>query len=295
MTASLVAVAAATGFNAAVADPCEVETTYHCASVVTDATRPAGRILQLDTLRHSYVDLDDPTYLQFGYVKAMASVVDVFRPAGTSVRALHIGGGALTMPRYLAATRPGSQSLVYEIDRGVVDLVVKQTGLRLGHGIDVDVDDGRLGLRDQDGAGWDLVVGDAFGGLAVPWHLATREAVRAIQRALTPDGVYVVNVIDSPGGAFIRAEMATIATSFDQVAVVAPQAAFGNGSKARVNYVVIASDLVLPLTQLRDRLATRDRTLELVSGIDQVRAFVGGAKVLTDDFAPVDQMLALGG
>jgi spermidine synthase len=295
MAASVVVIAAATGFNAVVADPCEVETTYHCASVVTDPSRPTGRILQLDTLRHSYVDLDDPTYLQFGYVKTMASVVDVFRPAGTSVRALHIGGGALTVPRYLAATRPGSQSLVYEIDHGVVDLVIERTGLQLGHGIEVDVDDGRLGLQSQDGAGWDLVVGDAFGGLAVPWHLATREAVRAIHRALTPDGVYVVNVIDSPRGAFVRAEMATIATSFSHVAVVAARSAFLKGGTARANFVVVASDRALPIPQLRDRLATRDSTLELVSDVDQVRGFVGGAKVLTDDFAPVDQILALGG
>jgi hypothetical protein len=89
--------------------------------------------------------------------------------------------------------------------------------------------------------------------------------------------------------------MATIATSFNHVAVVAPRSAFLQGGMARANYVVVASDRALPLTQLRDRLATRDRTLELVSDGGQVRDFVGGAKVLTDDFAPVDQMLALGG
>ena len=290
----LVAILAATAFDAVVANPCQVETTYHCASVRADPGRPSGRVLQLDTLRHSYVDLDDPAYLQFEYVKAMASVLDVVRPPGAALRALHVGGGALTVPRYLAATRSGSRSLVYEIDPGVVDLVVARTRLDLGHGIDVRVEDGRLGLRAQRAAGWDVVVGDAFGGLAVPWHLATREAVRAVHDALGTGGVYVVNVIDSPKGGFIRAEIATIATTFAQVAVIAPPRALVGDGADRANFVVVASDSALPIAGITDRLAQRDPGLQLVADPARLQDFVADAKVLTDDFAPVDQLLALG-
>lgn len=289
----LVALVAGTALDAAVPTPCDVETAYHCAQVVADENRPTGRLLRLDTLRHSYVDLDDPTYLEFGYVKAMASVLDVFKPTGTPVRALHIGGGGLTVPRYLEATRTGSESLVYEIDGGVVDLVVDQTGLELGHGIDVEVEDGRLGIEAQQGAEWDVVVGDAFGGMAVPWHLATTEAVEGIHGALATGGIYVVNLIDASPAAFVKAEMATIAASFDHVAVIASPAALAADGSAGANFVVLASDRPLPIEEVRDRLATRDRSLDVLADPGLVADFVGDAQVLTDDYAPVDQLLGV--
>lgn len=283
----LVALAAGT-LAASVPAPCTVETAYHCASVVTDPDRPTGRLLVLDTLLHSYVDLDDPTYLAFPYVQSMASVADVMRPAGQPLRALHLGAGGVTLPRYLAATRPGTQSRVLEIDGGIVALDRARLGLRTGPALEVDVEDARLGLATEPAAGRDLVIGDAFGGLAVPWHLTTREVVAEIARILRPDGVYAVNVIDFPPGRFVRAELATIAAVFPQVALVAARDALTGRSGG--NFVLVASAAPLPLDALRARLAERGTAMTVATG-QETAAFAGGAAVLTDDRAPVDQLL----
>src|SRR5688500_7710061 len=117
--AGLVLILFSIGSFLAASPACDVETAYHCARVVRDQVRPSGRVLQLDTLWHSYVDLDDPRHLEFSYIRAIASVVDT-AVEGDSPSALHLGGGGLTLPRYLAATRPAGESLVLEIDEGVV-------------------------------------------------------------------------------------------------------------------------------------------------------------------------------
>lgn len=82
---------------------CDAETRYHCAQVVADPERDSGRTLVLDGLSHSYVDVEDPAHLKFAYVRAIASVVDTAFPAGEPLTAHHIGGGGLTFP---ATSRP---------------------------------------------------------------------------------------------------------------------------------------------------------------------------------------------
>jgi len=269
--------------------PCDVETAYHCARVVPDPTVPTGRTLQLDTLPHSYVDLADPTHLQFSYIRGIASVIDAVHAAGRPLRALHLGGGGLTMPRYLDATRPGTQSLVLEIDGGVIDLDVSQLGLRLGDGIDVRVQDARVGLAAQPSDSRDLVVGDAFGGLSVPWHLTTRETVADVQRVLVAGGVYAINVIDYPPLQFARAEVATMADVFRHVAVIARPGILGGAQGG--NVVVVGSDRPLRLDALQAQLTERAGELGMLGEPAQVAAFAGGSRILTDDYAPVDQLL----
>ncbi|HEY7202294.1 MAG TPA: fused MFS/spermidine synthase [Candidatus Dormibacteraeota bacterium] len=277
------------GLTWIVPSPCQSETAYHCARVVADPARTSGRYLVLDTLLHSYVDLSDPTYLQFPYVQAIASVADVARPSGQPIRALHIGGGGLTLPRYLAATRPGTRDRVLEIDGGIIALDRARLGLGDLPGLTIDVGDARVGLRGEATGGRDLIVGDAFGGLAVPWHLTTREVVQEIRRILRPDGIYAVNVIDFPPDRFVRAEVATIASVFPEVAIVAERPSLDGAGGG--NFVIVASASPLPLAALRDRLDQRGSSLE-VGGADVAARFATGAMVLTDDDAPVDQLLA---
>ena len=132
------------------------------------------------------------------------------------------------------------------------------------------------------------MVGDAFGHLVVPWHLAPREMAADIARALRPDGVYAQNVIDYPPDRFIKAEMATVATVFPHVALVAPRKAL-DGTVGS-NFVIVASKSPLALGALRTRLDLATDPVALVSGPELAR-WVGDAKVLTDDYAPVDQLL----
>ena len=178
----LALVVALAGLGAATSPSgCDVETTYHCLAITEDPDNPSGRTLVLDGLRHSYVDLDDATHLEFAYVEAMASVTDTAFAADEPLAAYHLGAGGLTLPRYLSATRPGTTSDVSEIDAGVVAADVRLLGGSLPDGVGVEVEDGRLAIDDLAPDSLDLIVGDAFGGVSVPWHLATVEAVGGLE------------------------------------------------------------------------------------------------------------------
>ncbi|HEX6595718.1 MAG TPA: fused MFS/spermidine synthase [Acidimicrobiales bacterium] len=278
----------ASGLTAAADDPCQVETIYHCARVVVDAQRPTGRLLLLDTLSHSYVDLADPTHLQFRYTKVFADVIDATAPAGP-LDAVHVGGGGWTMPRYLQATRPGTRSVVLEIDPGLVDISRDRLGLRTGPDLIARIGDGRLSMKDQPEASYDVALGDAFGGLAVPWHLTTVEFAESVRDALRPGGIYVMNVIDYPPLRFAKAELATLGEVFDHLAVLAPPGLV-RGDRGG-NFVLVASRESIDGEALADQVATR-RGEERVLVDGEARAWAAGAPVLTDDKAPVDQWLA---
>ncbi|MGI9052889.1 MAG: fused MFS/spermidine synthase, partial [Ilumatobacteraceae bacterium] len=196
----------AAGISVAAGSPCDVETAYFCASVRHDVGRESGRVLLLDDLRHAYVDLADPTYLEFEYTKLLGYVIDTIADDDRALDALHLGGGGFTMPRYLATTRPGSDSLVLELDPGVLALAEEELGLQLGDRLRVQTGDARTQLAQLPTDSVDLVIGDAFGGRAVPYHLTTRQFLVDVARVLRRGGVYAQNVIDQPPFGFLRAE-----------------------------------------------------------------------------------------
>ncbi|MFD2765538.1 fused MFS/spermidine synthase [Micromonospora eburnea] len=280
---------AAAGLSAVAPNPCDVETAYHCAKVQPDPRWTEGRYLYLNSAQHSYVDLADPTHLEYAYTQWIGLVADVAAPKGQRLDALHLGGGGFTMPRYLAATRPDTDNLVFEIDGGLVDLDRRELGVRTGPRLRARVGDARVLLGGEPTDSRDLIVGDAFGHLVVPWHLATREMAAEIRRVLRPGGIYVQNVIDMPPDRFIRAELATVAAEFRYVAAIAPPGAFAGRQGA--NFLIVASDVPLPLAAIESRLGRLPEVAELVHDAGLTR-FVGDALVLTDDYAPVDQLLA---
>jgi spermidine synthase len=287
---AVLAVLVALGGLGAVAAPsgCDTETTYHCLAVVADPDRTAGQTLVLDGLRHSYVDLDDPTYLDFEYVQAMASVVDTAFAADEALDAYYLGAGGLTLPRYVAATRPGSANEVSEIDAGVVEADVELLGDDFPLDTEVRVEDGRLAIDDLEPTSLDVVVGDAFGGVSVPWHLATVEALAGLRTALRADGVYLANVIDHGPMDFARAYVRTTSEVFDDVVLLAePSTTSGEGGG---NLVVVASDAPVDVEGVLARLEQRQLGWDAVSG-SALAEWAGEAPVLTDDFAPVDQLL----
>jgi spermidine synthase len=277
------------GLGTAAPTPCDVETAYHCAAVVDDPARESGRTLLLNSARHSYVDLNDPTYLEFEYVQWIGAVADVLAPAASPIDALHLGGGGFTVPNYLRATRPGSDQLVLELDGGLVDLDQRSLGLKPGPDMRVEVGDARVRLAARPAASADLIVGDAFGHLVVPWHLATREMAEDVARVLRPGGVYAQNVIDYPPNRFIRAELATVAAAFPHVALIAPPDAIA-GERGS-NFVILASHTPLPLDEVRPLLARLKSPATFLAG-PELTDFIDNARVLTDDYAPVDQLLA---
>jgi spermidine synthase len=291
-TGAMIAVGVAALFSFAAGHPCDHESAYYCAAVVEDPDRPSGRALWLDTLRHSYVDLEDPSYLEFTYTRWFGDVITGIADEGEPLDALHLGGGGFTMPRYLRAEHPGSTSTVLEVDPLLLEISEEELGLELRDDIEVLTGDARLSIRQVDEAAYDLVIGDAFGGVAIPWHLATLEFTQAIHDRLRPGGVYTLNVLDYGPRDFLRAELATIGEVFGHVAVLGDPGDFGPRGERGLggNYVVVASDEPLPLEAIEAANRRRAQVDELLHG-DALDAFVGDAEVLTDDRAPVDQLL----
>lgn len=265
--------------------PCDYETTYHCAIVEVDDANPSGRTLILDRIRNSYVDLEDPTHLAFRYIRLFADVIDTSTSAGR-LDVVSIGGGGFTMPGYLRATRPGTSNTVLEIDDTLVE--IGRTQLALSPETEVIVDDARISARALGTDSADVVIGDAFSGASVPWHLTTVEFIEEIRRILDRGGVYVMNVIDYADREFARSAAATLARVFDHTALFAPPSYLtGDGGG---NYVLVASGSPIDVSAIQAAIESRGGTEIGISG-EALVDFVGGAGVLTDDFAPVDQML----
>ena len=265
--------------------PCQYETTYHCAEVEIDPIREGGRVLLLDRVRNSYVDLDDPSHLEFRYARVMGDLIAGSFPDGP-LDVVYIGGGGFTFPAYFDAVRPGTTHTVLEIDQELVEIGRRHLGL--DPATEVIVEDARRSLGRVDAGSADLVLGDAFSGLSVPWHLTTVEFVEAIDDVLAPGGIYTMNVIDYGDLDFVRAETRTLMEAFEHVAVFAPPA-YLEGS-AGGNFVLAASPAEIDVDAVAARIAARNGEEEALTGAE-LEAFVGDAPLLTDDFAPVDQMI----
>jgi spermidine synthase len=265
--------------------PCQYETTYHCAIIEVDDHRPTGRTLILDRLSNSYVDLADPTHLEFRYIRLMADIIETSFPIG-GVDVVSIGGGGFTLPRYLSATRPGGRNLVLEIDGTLRDIA--ETHLGLGDDIEVVIDDARISMRSVADDSRSVVIGDAFSGASVPWHLTTVEFAEEIRRVLRPDGVYAMNVIDLGEVLFARSATAALAAVFPHVAVLAPPDYF-TGARGG-NYVLVASDATIDTETIEEAIRERGG-VEVALEDGDLSAWIGNAIVLRDDYAPVDQIL----
>jgi hypothetical protein len=275
----------ALGFGAVSAtsgSPCLRETKYHCVSLVADPENPGGYDLLLDDGRHSYQDVDNPRFLRYEYVRWIADAVDAIAPAPKPVDAVFVGGGAFTLPRWLEATRPGSDSEVLEVDGGVVDFDRERLGLRTTPHLRAVVGDARMTMRKVDSDSADLVVGDAYSGHTVPWTLTTTEWLEEVGRVLKPGGLYALNLIDIGPLEFLKAELASMFETFPHVELIGY--AKKNGEPLGGNMVVLGSDRPIP------KLIWPPREGAFVYKQPAVESIAGGAEALRDDYAPVDQL-----
>lgn len=260
-----------------------MRTDFALAEVLPEPGLPWRRLLRLDGEDCSHVDLRNPTHIDFAYVRWITHVVDVLAPPGQPLRALHLGGGGFTLPRYVAATRPGSRSDVAEVDAGLVALARKHLGLRTSRELRVRVADGREVLERARPAHYDLVVLDAFVGIDVPPQLATVEAAAAARRALAPSGALAVNVIDAPPLPAARAMAATLAEAFPEVAVVSARKVLRGRQGG--NVILLGNEHPLPLRRLQSRLIHGAAPAVLTTGV-AARAFAGGARPSRDGEPP---------
>jgi spermidine synthase len=275
--------------------PCTRETNYFCIKV-HDQVRDGEpvRVLTLDRLVHSHTSLSDPTKLVYGYEQMYAEATAYRASQDDHLRALFIGGGGYTFPKYMEAVYPGSELHVIEIDPGVTEVAHDYLGLSRDTDVVSYNEDARLYLEREPESGYDLIMGDAFNDFSVPYHLTTREFNDRVQAWLTEDGLYVVNIVDGPGGRFLRAYVHTLQQSFLYV-YLAPTLENWRRT-ARSTFVIIASDEPLNLSALRKFDAGDGTTLlaNRLLGAEEVEALLaeGQAVTLTDRYAPVDQMLA---
>ncbi|CAN5810031.1 hypothetical protein BH23ACT4_BH23ACT4_02490 [soil metagenome] len=289
LSVAVVAIGAGAATLLAMADgPCQFETTYHCAEVVVDAGRPSGRILVLDRGHNSYVDLEDPTYLDFRYLRVMADVMDSVLPAGP-LNVLSVGGGGFTFPIYLDAVRPGTDHVVLEIDSELLTIGRQELGFE--DQAEVVIADARQSISEVADGSVDLVIGDAFSGLTVPWHLTTVEFVSIVDSKMGESGIYLINVIDYGDHEFARATARTFLEVFDHVAVFAPPAFIAGTTGG--NFVVAGSRSAIDIPAVLARIGSSGGVEEGIGGVELER-FIGDAIVLRDDFAPVDQMIERG-
>lgn len=179
-------------------------------------------ILDLDGMEQSAVDRNDPTHLAFDYMRRIGDLIDALEPpAPAPLRVLHVGGAAMTLPRYVAATRPRSGQTVLEPNEEVIALVRVQAPIPRRSGIKVRPVDGYSGIRKVRDAVHDLVILDAFAQGQVPVELTSADFLQQVQRVLAPNGVFVANLVDRPPFVLVRS---MVSRTFGQVAIGAEPA-----------------------------------------------------------------------
>ncbi|MFE5671083.1 spermidine synthase [Agromyces sp. NPDC056523] len=254
----------------------------HLARLEESRTRPRAWTLYVDGTPQSHVDLDDPSWLGFEYVRRIGHAIDVVRPEGEPITALHLGGGALTLPRYVIATRPGSRQQVVELESDLVELVREELPLPRGAQLRVRHGDAREVLAKLPAGlhgAVDIAVVDIFSGSRTPAHVTSAEFYGLVAPLLAPGGIVAVNVADGAGLAFARSQAATLAHVFAHVAIAADTSMLKG--RRFGNVVMYASDAELPFASLPRRLASDPAPAKLVDGSELVR-FIAGAPVVTD-------------
>jgi spermidine synthase len=270
--------------------PCLRESAYYCVAITPDPASPNGRTLVLDRVRHAYVELGNPSVLEFRYIRWIVdAATPLIEERSGDVDVLYIGGGGFSLPRHLESAYPASTHTVLELDPVVLATARSELGFAPTERTAVIVGDARLSTGGLPTDGYDLVIGDAFGGLSVPWHLTTREFLTEIDRLMLPDGRYLMNVIDGDALRFARAETATLRSLFEHVVVIAGGPPLG--SHAGGNLVLVASHEPIEAEDILARIRARGDGGELLSLPADLAAFTDGVALLTDDYAPVDQLL----
>ncbi|MFI1102536.1 spermidine synthase [Streptomyces melanogenes] len=249
------------------------------AELIPDRDRPRGWTLLLDGAPQSHVDLDAPERLTFEYQRRLGHIIDLAAEPGRPLQVLHLGGGALTLARYTAATRPRSTQQVVEVDAALVGLVRRELPLDPQARIRVRALDAREGLAKIPDGWADLVVADVFSGARTPAHLTSTEFLGEVRRVLRPGGMYAANLADGPPLAHLRAQIATAAALFPELALAADPTVLRG--KRFGNAVLLASEVPLPVAEFTRRIASDPHPGRVEHG-RALADFTGGATPVTD-------------
>jgi hypothetical protein len=234
--------------------------------VERDRIRPSGRFLRQGGMDCSYVDLADPSHLEFDYLRWMRIVLRSARAR----RVLHVGGGACALARALAAEDPGGRQYVCELDADVLALAREHLGLRRVPGLQVRRAEGRGFVARQAPAGWDAIVIDAFTGALLPRSLITVQALADVARVAP---LALVNVVDDRRARDVRAVAAALILVYPH--------AWAVGGRAG-NTVVAGSRARLDLDRIGARVAADPSPARITAPGELIR-LVAGTIALRDE------------
>jgi spermidine synthase len=205
-------------------------------------------LLTVEGIPQSTVCLTDPRRLEYDYVRHIARAIDASAAAGTPIRVAHLGAGALTLPRYVAATRPGSAQVVVESERALCEEVLAAVPLSAGSGIRLlwgdarAVADGSIPTTGWDAA--DVTVIDLWAGALVAAHVASLEFYELVRKRMAAGGLVAVNLLDGDDLDYTRGQAATLAQLFSHVTVIVEEETLRDGSFG--NVVIVGSDRQVP-------------------------------------------------
>jgi hypothetical protein len=234
--------------------------------VERDPLRPSGRLLIQDGMDASYVDLADPSHLEFDYMRWMRLVLKAARAR----RVIHVGGGACALARALAGEDPGGRQQVCEVDPDVLEVARAHLGLRRAPGLRVRLAEGRAFVAAQPAASWDAVAIDAFVAASVPPRLITVEALSAVARVAP---LALVNVLGDRSAREVHRIAAGLSSAYPQVWMLGGRTG---------NTIVVGSMRRLD----RDRVAAQaaaDASPALLTGPEAMAHLTGGTHPLRDE------------
>jgi spermidine synthase len=252
---------------------------FGVAELRPDPARPRGWTLLVDGVAQSYVDLAEPAHLEFAYVRRLAAVLRLAAPVSVPLRVLHLGGGGLTLPRLVSATRAGSFQKVVERDGELIALVTRL--LPLAAPVEVVVGDARAELDHDEPHGYDVIVVDVFDGAWMPASVAGVGFAAAAARRLRPGGLLGMNLTDVPPLAYSRIQAATLRTAFGEVGLIAEPALLRGRRAGNVVLVAAHSPGDLPVRALAAAVARDPAPGRLLHG-PELSSFAAGAKPRLD-------------
>jgi len=269
--------------------PCTSESQYFCIRVIdisSDPAKPVRRMV-LDHLSHGTSSRDFPE-IMFTEFTAMLDGIARNRMGNDAFSSFFIGGGTYSVPRAWKSRSTGSIT-VSEIDPQVTNVAIRDfwldpTDMRILH------EDARRALLARPGEKYDVIVGDAFGDIAVPSHLITREFFDLVSRRLSPDGVYLMNVVDFPERlAALSAIYATLRSVFPSVEIWS-KAAPPNPGEQTV-FVLVAANQPTGIASLETFAPQPTRFAVFADDFYEKTLNFRNALTLTDDYAPIDRLL----
>jgi hypothetical protein len=260
-------------------DAVSVATDFGTVDLTPDPRRPGFWVLLFDYFPQSYVDLADPRHLKLKYVRWLASIADRVADPGAPIKALHLGGGGLTLPRYVAATRPGSAQLVVDRDAALMETVRRVLPLPSDAAMEIRIADARDAMRFARPRTYDLIVTDVLIRTGVPARLTSLEFATAVAGALKQGGYYALNILDSVPFAFARRQVATLRAVFGDVCLFCEPDVLHGGRIG--NLVLAGANGSLPAWTPAEWAERAPAPVRLLSG-GELDRFVGDAKPVAD-------------